>query len=689
MPDQKFGYAGNILILNLTDRSFETIDSGPYVEEWIGGHGLASKLFWDFCADKTVGPFDPGNVTVIAANPFSGTIVPSSSARVEMTGIGPFAYPKEWYTRSSIGGRIAGMMKAAGYDATVVVGKADAPVWVSVVNDDVTFNDASGLWGKDTWDAQEAVWDEVTHGTPDGEWFEFSKGRDGGRSADRPAVLAIGPAGENLVRTATITHDAGHVAGQSGFGAVWGAKNLKAVSFIGSKSFPVADPAALVDARIDLQARFGYHVDDPVNETPNLAYAPFGEIVRQPGFSPLAWNLYSTAGRPEGCLGCYRNCRITVKGRIGNEATCNAGLYYTASGKIEDQMKTNTLLNRLGIDGFEVDLAPYLRNLYKMGVMGPGKAIDTDLPFEKFTSYEFIDTLLNRIAYREEIGDDLAEGLARAAEKWGRWDEDTATGLLDRPYWGYCMHYDPRVEAEWGFATILGERDVNEHALNWILHWTPMLWQNLGGEWISAEDFVTEVARCAQLSDPKCLDFSEEGIYSEHMMETLEWYRYHGRFWAQTMGMCDWAWPNLVNLVNFRPDDYAGATPEFELRFFKAVLGRDITYEESLDYGRKFLLLDRAIWVEQGRVREDEQYAEYIYSVPVSSPYFMPAIENGEWTYSMNLGRTLDRDKFEEVKSKAYAHDGLNEQGYPKREELEKYGLADVADDLDAMGKLG
>ena len=689
MPDQTFGYAGKILVLNLTDRSFETVDSEPYVKEWIGGHGLASKLFWDYCADKGVGPFDPGNVTVVAANPFSGTIVPSSSARVEMTGIGPFAFPKEWYTRSSIGGRIAGMMKAAGYDATVVMGKADAPVWVNVVNDDVTFEDASSLWGMDTWDAQEEVWDRVTHGTPDGEWFEFSSRRDGGRSADRPAVLAIGPAGENLVRTATITHDAGHVAGQSGFGAVWGAKNLKALSFIGSKSFPVADPAALVDARIDLQERYGYHVDDPVNETPSLDYAPFGEIVRQPGFSPLAWNLGDTTGRPEGCLGCYRNCRVTVKGRIGNEATCNAGLYYTASGKVEDQMKTNTLLNRLGIDGFEVDLAPYLRNLYKMGVMGQGKDIDTDLPFDKFTSYEFIDTLLHRIAYREEIGDDLAEGLARAAVKWGRWDEDTATGLLDRPYWGYCMHYDPRVEAEWGFATILGERDVNEHALNWILHWTPMLWKGLGGEWISAEDFVGEVARCAQLSDPKCLDFSEEGIYSDYMMETLEWYRYHGRFWAQTMGMCDWAWPNLVNLVNFTPDDYAGATPEFELRFFKAVLGRDITYEESLDYGRKFLLLDRAIWVEQGREREDEQYAEYIYSVPVSAPYFMPAIENGEWTYSANLGRTLDREKFEEVKSKAYAHDGLNEKGYPTREELEKYGLSDVADDLDALGNLG
>ncbi len=169
------------------------------------------------------------------------------------------------------------------------------------------------------------------------------------------------------------------------------------------------------------------------------------------------------------------------------------------------------------------------------------------------------------------------------------------------------MHYDPRVESEWGFATILGERDVNEHGLNWIIHWTPLIWTRLGDPWLSAEDFVTEITELMGLSDPKCLDFSEEGMYSDKMVETIEWYRYHGRFWIQTMGMCDWAWPNLVNFVNFDQDDYGGASPRFELGFFKAVTGRDLTYEESQDYGRKFLLLDRAIWIEQGREREDEQ----------------------------------------------------------------------------------
>ena len=163
---EHYGYAGKILIVNLTDRTSETIDTDPYIE-WVGGHGMASKLFWDYCEDKTVEAVDPGNVLVFAATPFSGAVVPAASARCEFTGISPFSLP-EWYNRSSMGGRLAGMMKEAGYDACVVRGKAEAPVWISVVNDQVTFNDATDLWGLDTFECQERIWDEVTHGTAPG-----------------------------------------------------------------------------------------------------------------------------------------------------------------------------------------------------------------------------------------------------------------------------------------------------------------------------------------------------------------------------------------------------------------------------------------------------------------------------------------------------------------------------------------
>ena len=265
-------------------------------------------------------------------------------------------------------------LKEAGYDACVVRGKAEAPVWISVVNDQVTFNDATDLWGLDTFECQERIWDEVTHGTAPGSWYELTKGRDGGRTTQRPSVICIGPAGENLARVSCIVHDAGHVTGQSGFGAVFGAKNLKAMSFIGSKSIPIADPAALVRLRLEVQEKFGYDID-----ACKVPGAP-----GSPGAAATVLDTSPTVSRAEGCRGCFKNCRNLYPGGVGNELTCSAGLYFTDSGKIDEQLAAYSLLSKLGLNGYEIDMPVYLHNLYKMGVMGKGKDIDTDLPFEQY-----------------------------------------------------------------------------------------------------------------------------------------------------------------------------------------------------------------------------------------------------------------------------------------------------------------
>lgn len=684
MADRAYGYAGKILVLNLEDESYETVDTDPYVGEWVGGHGLASRLFWEYCEDKTVDALDDRNVIVIASNPFAGTIVPAGGGRVEVTGLGPFSYP-EWYSRSSVGGRLGGTMKNAGFDAVVVRGTAPRHVWVNVVNGDVTYCDAEDLWGKDSWETQEAIWDRVTNNTPLGEWFDLPGNRESGRSTSRPAVFAIGQAGENLVRSATITHDASHVSGQSGFGAVFGAKNLKALSFMGTKSIDIADPARLVELRLEIQEKLGYKVDDPVNEAPVPQAVPlYSSLLHNPGGGTVG----QTVGRPDGCQGCYRNCRAIYRDRMGNQSTCNAAAYYTASGKREDQKKCNSLLNQLGLDGYETDMPVYLYNLYKMGVMGKGKEIDTDLPFENYNKYQFIDTLLHRIANREEIGEDLAEGLVRATMKWGRWDEDSK-GLLRRPNWGYPEHYDPRLEVEWSYGSIFTERDINEHGINWCVHHSALVPMMFGQEpFLPADKLVEQVAKGTGLEDPLCFDYSEKGIYSDEKVRAVSWHRHYGRFWIQSMGLCDWMWPSLVNFTNMTDTDYAGVSPAFEVELFKAVTGRDdFTYEKSLELGHKQLLLDRAIWVLQGREPETEQLADYVFELPTDTPYQLPVYENGTWSYSDCLGRTLDRAKFKDVQQRFYASEGWSERGYPKREVLEQFGLADVADVLAAAGK--
>ncbi len=122
---------------------------------------------------------------------------------------------------------------------------------------------------------------------------------------------------------------------------------------------------------------------------------------------------------------------------------------------------------------------------------------------------------------------------------------------------------------------------------------------------------------------------------------------------------------------------------------YKAVTGIDITFEESLEMGKKIYLLDRAIWHMQGRHRDQEVFAEFVYSLPTSAPYPLPVFEDGRWTYGTCMDRVLDRDRFETVKDRFYEHEGWDvSTGCPTRAALESYDLGYVADTLEAAGAL-
>lgn len=679
------GYVGKILRINLTNREISTIDTEKYAH-WGGGHGIGSALFWDLCKDKTVSAFDPGNVVTLMTSPLCGTLVPSAAARTEIQGIGPQAWPYEWFTRSNFGGRFAPMLKYAGWDGIVIEGKADSPVWIDIRNRDVEIRDASSLWGLDIYETQQEIWDEVNGGRPFGNWNEVGTGRDSGRTTERAAVLAIGQAGENLSRIATLVHDAGNGAGQGGFGGVFGSKNLKAISVIGTGSIEVADPNALMQARIWLKKEYAYNVDDPKHKAPTKNLEMYGIIPKSPSFGQFL--PISEPSRAKGCVGCFINCRRKTESSYSNEASCVEGLYYALPENPNDIYKATDLSQKYGLNVYQLMGHGYLRDLYKMGVLGSGKEIHSDIPFEKYGSLEFIEALTHAIAHREDIGDDLAEGLPRAAEKWGRL-ADMDTGLLNYPNWGYTEHYDPRLEVEWSYGSILGDRDINEHDLNWYVHWMPTLRIANGLDpVVSAEELVTHIAKKFVIyDDPMMLDYSEEGIYSDAKVKMISWHRYYTRFFKQSLLYCDWAWPHLFNVNR---SDFDGATPEGEPLFYNAVTGGNLTFEEGLEIGRKIWNLDRAIWILQGRHRDQEVFANYVYDVPTSTPYYLPVYENGKWKYSENIGRTLDRDKFEDWKTRYYKHEGWDpETGWPTRKTLEELELGFVADELEKAGKLG
>jgi len=684
------GYTGKILRINLTNGSISTINTSKY-EEWGGGHGMGSAIFWDLCDDKTIDGFDPKNVITIMTSPLNGTLVPSAGSRCEVQGIGTYPYPIGWYTRSNFGGRFSAMLKAAGWDGIVIEGKASDRTWINIVNEGVTLEDATALWGMDTWSAQQEIWRIVGNGTQYNDFWQLSGSRDTGRTTQRPAVLAIGPAGENLSRIASLVHDAGSGAGQGGFGGIFGAKNLKAISVIGTGSVEVADPQELMAARQWFVENHAYNPDDPLRKAGG-------------GMSGLAMgrsSMFIEPNRINGCFSCPMPCRRRHRSGTYNDSQCVESYWYGAarSSDPKGMLKAVDVLQQLGINAYDVMMSNgYLMGLYGAGILGPGAQIDSaPLLMDQFGTYAWGEAFLKAIAYREGIGDDLAEGALRAAERWGTLDQALETGGLTAPVWGYNWHWT-LPEVTWAYGALVGDRDPNEH--DFLFAFGTFLEENAQKE-LTTEKFNEIVIGKMEpyKDDPYLLDHNwkgpaawEYGIFSVHKAKKVAFHRHYTRFWKQSMLFCDWVFPNWINA---QTKDWVGWTPDAELKFYKAVTGKDITWADSLEIGRRIWNLDNAIWVLQGRHRDMLKFAPFMFTKGgrgYAGAY--PIYENGTWR-SENLAAAeepmvLDEQGVEDWKDHFYELEGWNKSnGWPTRSTLEALDLGFVADALSAAGKLG
>jgi aldehyde:ferredoxin oxidoreductase len=691
------GYAGKILRLDLTERKVGTIPTSKY-QHWMGGHGMGSAIFFDLVKDKTIDGFHPDNVVTMMTSPLSGTLVPAASGRTEVQGIGVQSYPIGWFTRSNLGGRFSGMLKFAGWDGVVIQGKADKPVWIDMRDDNVRIRDCAplSLWGKETWDCQKTIWEEVAAGGKYGDWNSPS-GEEGGKTTQRPAVVTIGPAGENQSRLACLIHDASNAAGQGGFGAVFGSKNLKAISVVGTGQVKINDPKMLMTTRLWQKENYAFDLAH-LKQT----WGPFQ--FQNPPEPIILW----TKGRPkidqrpQACLGCHSGCRARYKDTLGNEAACIASAFYQDARSLDIQRTASDLINRYGLNAAEMFFGIfYIFILLRTRQLKTAKIPDCPLDFSKYGKREFVEQFVKMIAYgndgkgnESQFGRDISGGFVRAAEKWGRRNKDLDTGILAFPYWGIPLHKEPRAQVYWGYGTLLGDRDINEHDFDWIKTEATNAKKSGIEPSLTAEEVVKIVTdkMVPFQGDMDMLDFSENNIYSEHMAKMVSWQRYYTRFWKQSMLFCDSRWPDFVNI--HRPDKI-GSTGIAEPKYIKAVTGKDFSFLDGINLGRKIWNLDHAIWTLQGRHRDMVHFADNVYKrrppFPAEVPNaYMPGKENGKWDYYGYSQRTLDRDKFDEFKTRFYRLQGWDTAtGYPTRAALEPLGLGYVADELEKDGKLG
>jgi len=366
----EFGYAGEILKVDLSDRKITRLPTVDYAGRFLGGRGVAAKLYWDMVPPQA-GAFDPENCLICVTGPVAG-FTGLAGNRWQVCGKSPAMEP-EAFSYANLGERWGAWLKYAGYDGLVVQGKSDRPVYLLINNYTVEIRDASSLWGRSTFEAGDSLKAEL--------------GKD-------VSVLTIGPAAENLISFATLLTDDG-ASGASGLGAVMGSKMLKAIVVAGDKRPVAADPERLkkLTTRI-LQLRKdtwkGWLTDVPGRTKLRACY---------------------------GCgSGCFRKSYVAEGGRRFKFFCQATHVYWEAAGQYAGDSSEVALLairlcDRYGLDTTVMQpMISWLIDCYREGII---REEDTGLLLSKIGSAEFIETLTRKIALREGFGDVLARGTIR------------------------------------------------------------------------------------------------------------------------------------------------------------------------------------------------------------------------------------------------------------------------------------
>jgi len=392
------------------DLETKNIDYEDYSDEdevnLIGGMGLATAIFTRE-VEPEIDAFDGNNLMIFSVGPFCGTAIPFCG-RYFITAKSPLT---KILGEASSGGFFGKELKSAGFDLVIIKGKSQSPVYLWINDGVVEIKDASELWGKGTQETDEKLKDLLGN--------------------DKIKVATIGPAGENLVKYACIINDKHHAAGRCGMGAVMGSKNLKAIAVSGSGKILVEDKDKVNDAAKELRellktSGLGMVMADSGTPVHIDSMASVGDINiknytegRWIGIKKIGAKALQARGevKMHGCFNCPTACRGFVEfngewvtrpeyetlGMLGSNLMVN---------DLEALIKWNLIVNDLGLDSISLGavLGCFLESIER-------KLIDVNLSDFGFTEENIwgavdpIEKLFTKIAYREGIGDDLAEGV--------------------------------------------------------------------------------------------------------------------------------------------------------------------------------------------------------------------------------------------------------------------------------------
>jgi aldehyde:ferredoxin oxidoreductase len=649
-----YGWSGTILRVDLSEEKIRKESTAEYVKDYFGGALIGLKLLWDEVPAETKW-FDPKNVVIINTGPLTGTL---------------FGNKVTWMSRSAhrsnypvgfvgMGGHFPSEIKFAGYDHILIKGKAKEPVYLYIDNESVEIRDAKHIWGLDTFETQLKIKEELKD--PDVQ------------------VACIGPAGENMVVYASIIHELCFSASRR-VGAVMGSKKLKAIAVRGTKGVRVANPEMVRE----LWGEFWKEIKEgQAKYWARLLHAEGISRQFMDGYLLMAGVKVQPMGEDVlkkykvGSYGCAA-CPIMCMQRFSVPSVGNGASYCTLYAAFPtERMYRRTdfstwwertlLVNKYGIDCHALEvIGGWLMELYKRGLI---TTKDTDGVPMIYGDKNAVKTIIEKVCKKEGFGALFAEGIVSAAEKTG-WPLELADQFDNSdPYAWVDLALDEGPVAKYrtgdltrlpffgdAFANVfpfkilfgMGERE----ALSLIEGWISKACERILGD----KDFWR--ARPAKYDErvARLVVFQEDefilGDLTGHCDVVTTWLEHYG--------------------VPFGFEYY--------VRWLNAVCGENYDIEKLRYFAQKTrVFVDAYNALCYATLGQRPIVAKPLDQIKVIMPF--PSWQLSE----VFMIRPANREDQKKVSRDYCALRGYDpETGIPTRETLEKFGLKDVADTLEA-----
>ena len=617
------GYAGKILRINLTNKtSTEEPLAEQMARDFIGGAGFGIKYLYDEVKPGT-DALGPDNKLIFAPGPFTGAGVPCSS-RMAVTGKSPLTGA---VGVGLTGGHFPAEMKYAGWDVIIIEGKADKPTYVAIADNNVRFRDASHCWGTLTFDCQQIIKDELHD--------------------QNVRVCCIGPAGERLCKTAAMINER-RAVGRKGLGAVMGSKNLKAIAIRGTGSVQIASEdkyrksrTALLKAFKEspvLYSEFAQHGTPMVVDlTSALGIMPARNWTATGEFVPKGLALDSQTTRKIGkehCHDCPVGCSQMKMARTGSYAgVLSEGpdfetVYSFGSNNgidnIDAVIAADRLADELGLDSVSAGVTiGFAMECFEKGIL---TLKDTDGIDLRFGNDEAMIKVLRKMAFRDGIGDLLADGSLAAARKIGKGTEKFAIQVKGLELAGYDV------------------RGAKAHGLNYATSYT-------GAD--------------------HCKGYAFQEIFGVPVPWQVDRFAIEGKgrltMWNQDIQAvtCDCA-----TMCKFLLDMAVPAIAcQNTADLMEAITGLSLTTEDVMKVGERLTNLAKAFNIREGFTRADDTLPERLMTEPLKA--------------GASKGQMISREDLDKMLNEYYRERGWDEKtGVPARAKLVDLGLDYVADAL-------